>query len=306
MTVVQRQPQIWELFSKQLIQDKVSHAYLLVGENDTLPFSIYMAQSLFCSVSTDGACGQCEQCRKIAENNHADFIHISGKEKSIKKEDILKIQERFIQTSLEQSKYKVYIIEDVDNSSISAMNSFLKFLEDPTSNIVAILTTSKASKVLDTIKSRCLLLHLKNEQNTKLIETLIKKNINKDIAFLLARIAQDEVEAEEIYDSEKFKAVLNTFQTLEKYYREKRYKEAGIFLQVSGNKSYKFDLQAIEWLCIIHELNYSVLYKEHPGQLDIDDLRLLKIATDIKDRIRPGVVASMLLDQFAYELALEV
>ena len=68
----------------------------------------------------------------------------------------------------------MYVIEDVDKSSPQAMNSFLKFLEEPESNIVAILTTSNINKVLETIKSRCLILNLE-PVDKKYLESKIRK-----------------------------------------------------------------------------------------------------------------------------------
>ena len=35
----------------------------------------------------------------------------------------------------------------------------------------------------------------------------------------------------------------------------------------------------------------------------IDDLSLMKLALETEDKIRPGVITSLLIDQFVYELS---
>lgn len=302
LSAIKRQTQTLDFFRKQLVNDMIAHAYLLSGENDTQETAFYMAQSLFCTRNTDGACGECEACQKIANENHGDFIFISGREKSIKKEDVLMIQERFLQTSLEEVKHKVYIIEDVDNASLVAMNSFLKFLEEPESNIVAILTTSNINRVLETIKSRCLILSLSAIDKKTIRNSLLEESIDEKNAEMLSYLAKDLEDAKRIYASELYKTVVDTFENVVKYIREKKFQEAGICLQVAGIKETKFDLEALSWFCILHEHYYDTQKVKDPQS---DAYHMLEVALLIKDRIRPGVIPGMLMDQYAFELSKE-
>ncbi len=300
MTLNQTQNRITELFSRQIKQDKVSHAYLLVGENNTKALAIYMAQSLFCENYTDKPCLVCDSCVRVKNEEHGDFVFLSGQNETIKKEDVMEVKSRFLQTSLEDVKHKVYVIEDVDNASLVAMNSFLKFLEEPDSSIVAILTTSNLNKVLETIKSRCLILHLEKEDKETLEHNLINEGIADENAKYLSLIASSLDEALEIHDDKMFHHVVDTFHRMKHLYDKNKYKEAGILLQVSGIKEHKFNLAAIGWLMDMHQQTYSIqnLHKEN----NPTKLHLLKISMEIQDRIRPGVISSMLIDQFVYEL----
>ena len=302
MQLSQTQPRILNLFDKQIQSGRVSHAYLLVGESETRKLAEYMTQSLFCTQYTDKACGQCEACLKVINHNHGDFVFISGQDKSIKKEDVMNIKTRFIQTSLENVKHKVYVIEDVDNASHQAMNSFLKFLEEPESNIVAILTTSNINNVLETIKSRCLILNLQSVDK-KILETkLLEDGIDPYNAKVLSYIATSFEEAIEIHDDKMFHQVLDTFHDMKKLYQRKKYVEAGIKLQVDGIKNHKYNLEAMKWLCELHEITYSLQGMDDAIQISFRDMDLLRTSVKIKDRIRPGVMTSMLIDQFVYEL----
>lgn len=53
------------------------------------------------------------------------------------------------------SKYKVYILDEVHMLSKSAFNAFLKTLEEPPKHVIFILATTETNKVPDTVISRC-------------------------------------------------------------------------------------------------------------------------------------------------------
>ncbi|MCU0660284.1 MAG: DNA polymerase III subunit gamma/tau [Candidatus Pacebacteria bacterium] len=53
------------------------------------------------------------------------------------------------------SKYKVYIIDEVHMLTKEAFNALLKTLEEPPSHVIFILATTELAKVPDTIVSRC-------------------------------------------------------------------------------------------------------------------------------------------------------
>ncbi len=54
-----------------------------------------------------------------------------------------------------ESKYKVYILDEVHMLTREAWNALLKSLEEPPAHVVFILATTELHKVLDTVKSRC-------------------------------------------------------------------------------------------------------------------------------------------------------
>jgi DNA polymerase-3 subunit gamma/tau len=53
------------------------------------------------------------------------------------------------------SKYKVYILDEVHMLSKSAFNAFLKTLEEPPKHVIFILATTEMDKLPETIVSRC-------------------------------------------------------------------------------------------------------------------------------------------------------
>ena len=71
-----------------------------------------------------------------------------------KVEDAQNILERVMYAPV-NSRYKIYIIDEVHMLSDTAFNALLKTLEEPPKNVIFILATTEVHKVLDTIKSRC-------------------------------------------------------------------------------------------------------------------------------------------------------
>src|SRR3989344_5427874 len=69
-------------------------------------------------------------------------------------DDVREIRES-VNTLPFESKYKVYIIDEVHMLTKEAWNAFLKTLEEPPSHVVFILATTELEKVPDTVISRC-------------------------------------------------------------------------------------------------------------------------------------------------------
>ncbi len=69
-------------------------------------------------------------------------------------DDIRDIRES-VNTLPFESKYKVYIIDEVHMLTKDAWNAFLKTLEEPPAHVVFILATTELEKVPETVVSRC-------------------------------------------------------------------------------------------------------------------------------------------------------
>lgn len=114
-----------------------------------------MAQSLLCDKPNPLACEECRTCLRLEHGNYADFLILDGEGGTIKKDDVQDVVGNFTRTPLESKGIMIYIIHLVENMTPEAINSLLKFLEEPTKNTYAILTTANEARVLPTIVSRC-------------------------------------------------------------------------------------------------------------------------------------------------------
>lgn len=151
------QPLVYRTFKNAIESGKIAHAYLLSGEKGVplLETATFLAKSLLCDHPNPLACNNCLSCKRIDHHTYTDFILLDGREGQIKKGDVQEIVGDFSKTPLEAKGIMIYIINLVENMNIQAINSLLKFLEEPPAKTYAILTTENETKVLPTILSRC-------------------------------------------------------------------------------------------------------------------------------------------------------
>lgn len=147
------QAHIVDALTKSIENGKVSHAYLFVGSRGTGKTSVarIFAKSI----------GVSEQ----------DLYEIdAASNRGI--EDIKTLREG-VRALPFDSKYKVYIIDEVHMLSKDAWGALLKTLEEPPKHVIFILATTELGKVPDTIISRCQVFTFKKPTETTLKNTLI-------------------------------------------------------------------------------------------------------------------------------------
>ncbi|MDO8590251.1 MAG: DNA polymerase III subunit gamma/tau [bacterium] len=113
----------------------ISHAYLFSGSRGTGKTS--MARILSREIGTSA--------NDLVEMDAASNRGI---------DDVREIRES-VNTLPFESKYKVYIIDEVHMLTKDAWNAFLKTLEEPPAHVVFILATTELEKVPETVISRC-------------------------------------------------------------------------------------------------------------------------------------------------------
>lgn len=72
-----------------------------------------------------------------------------------------------------ESRYKVYIIDEVHMLTKEAFNALLKTLEEPPAHVIFILATTEKDKLLDTITSRCQVFTFRAPSKDELRETVL-------------------------------------------------------------------------------------------------------------------------------------
>jgi DNA polymerase-3 subunit delta' len=167
------QPIAYNILANAIKNKAIAHAYLFYADSSKIavPFAISFAKTLLCPKNklSEEECLDCTICHRINNNNFPEFKIIEPDGLWIKKDQLIELQEEFKMKALEGDK-KIYVINEVDKLNNQAANSILKFLEEPESNIIALLTTSDIHSVLETIVSRCQVIFLKGN----LINTLSK------------------------------------------------------------------------------------------------------------------------------------
>ena len=143
-------------------------------------------------------------CMKVKNGTYADLIVINGKDQTIKKGEIEKMQERFSLSSIEDNAKRIYIIHLIEHATNEAVNSLLKFLEEPNEDIYAIITTENINNVLSTIISRCLNLRLTRASKQELVVEAIKKGISLEDSLILGSFNGSLNLIEDCYNNTKY------------------------------------------------------------------------------------------------------
>ncbi|MBR1397247.1 MAG: DNA polymerase III subunit gamma/tau, partial [Selenomonadaceae bacterium] len=165
------QDHISNSLARAINQDRLSHAYLLVGTRGTGKTSTarILARAINCDrvynakehkqPLTTGVipCNECDACRSFKSSpDNIEFDAASNR--SV--EDVSKLLSTAYLAPL-QSRFKTYIIDEVHMLSFEAVNSILKLIEEPPKNVIFFLATTEFNKVPLTIRSRCQILNFK-------------------------------------------------------------------------------------------------------------------------------------------------
>ncbi|MFV0479581.1 MAG: DNA polymerase III subunit delta [Anaerorhabdus sp.] len=212
----QRQPIVYQTLHHALTSGKVAHAYLFVGMKGTpkKEVGLLMAQSLICENKEDGfACEKCDSCRRISDGVYSDVIVLDGTEESIKKESILNLQDQFSKTALEKAGKKIYLLDAAENATIEALNSLLKFLEEPQGqNTIAILTVESLDRLLPTIVSRCQVIPFKLMGNQFYSDEAQKAGLDEIDSYLLSHFVKDVELMKKVQESQEYQMALAALQ----------------------------------------------------------------------------------------------
>ncbi|MEA3366063.1 MAG: DNA polymerase III subunit gamma/tau, partial [Candidatus Hydrogenedentes bacterium] len=152
------QQHITRALQNAIESERIGHAYLFIGSRGIgkTTTARILAKALNCLSSdmpTPNPCGECENCKSIAAGHNIDVLEIDGASNN-SVEDVRQIRDN-IRLVPSNSRYKIYVIDEVHQLSSSAFNALLKTLEEPPEHAVFILATTEAHKVPATIISRC-------------------------------------------------------------------------------------------------------------------------------------------------------
>jgi len=147
---------------------RMPHAILLYGEEGSgkVGFAQSLSASLLCRQPAQNgeACGVCDSCHLIAAQTHPDLTVLKPvpPENSKSKKPVLNIRIDVIRklcsklTSSSQFEgYRIAIIENADKMLLQGANALLKTLEEPGSQTLIVLVTSRPYRLPITVRSRC-------------------------------------------------------------------------------------------------------------------------------------------------------
>lgn len=171
---------IKEYLTNVALNNQNLHSYIFAGPEGIGKklFAMNFAKMLLC-LSDNKPCNNCKSCISFDGGNHTDFMLINAEDgKSIKIEQIRVMQEKIVEKPILSAR-KVYIINDAELMTKEAQNCLLKTLEEPPEYVIIILIVSNESKLLNTVKSRCVKIEFSKLSNEEINNYLLEHGLDK-------------------------------------------------------------------------------------------------------------------------------
>jgi DNA polymerase-3 subunit gamma/tau len=191
------QKHVTRTLQNALSSGRVAHAYLFCGLRGTgkTTMAKLLARALNCREGVHPEpCNSCPSCLEILEGRSVDVLEIdAASNRGI--DEIRDLRDKARYTTA-QSRYKVYIVDEVHMLTNEAFNALLKILEEPPPRVIFILATTEIHKLPLTVVSRCqrfdfhllgiseIAGHLQN------VAAELDFNLDEEALYLLARQAE--------------------------------------------------------------------------------------------------------------------
>lgn len=314
------QPVVYRTLQNALVHKKVAHAYIFHGPSGTpkKETAYLLAQSLVCAhPDEDGfACEQCSECIRIREDHFADMAILDGTTTSIKKDSILKLQQQFNKTGLEHTGKKIYVLDHGENATPEALNSLLKFLEEPGSDMAAILLIEQLDRLLPTIVSRCQMVPF-TPLTWQHCYQLCKEDMDDLDAYLLSSMIRNRSDIIAAQQSDEYQHALYLFKKFQEEFLVSPYYALSI-LQTEGfdNKKkrngklcmqYFLDMlmtfykDLLQGGTLLEDDWYLHIYQEFHKK-HYEEASLLEVLLETRDKLFRSVNIGLLSDQLVYKM----
>ncbi|HDY73433.1 MAG TPA: DNA polymerase III subunit gamma/tau [Candidatus Jorgensenbacteria bacterium] len=195
---------IVRILQEAVRQDKIAHAYLFSGPRGTgkTTTARLIAKVANCLTRQKDAvfskkgepCNKCSVCQEISDGRNLNVIEIDAA--SNRGIDEIRSLKENIRVSPSNTRYKVFIIDEVHMMTKDAFNALLKTLEEPPKYIILILATTEIEKIPVTILSRTQQFQFKRVSLQQLIiklRSIVKKEkmkISSEALELIAAAAE--------------------------------------------------------------------------------------------------------------------
>ena len=148
-----------EIVRQALNHGRLHHAYLFVGMEGVgkKTIALCLAKAIHCSEAVGDFCGECADCARIQDDNHADvrIIEPLAGKKEISIQQIRELEKELNFRSF-SGKKKIAVLDPATLMNLSAQNALLKTLEEPPQDSLLILIAANGGALLPTLRSRCL------------------------------------------------------------------------------------------------------------------------------------------------------
>jgi DNA polymerase III delta' subunit len=185
------QPGVTRLLARLISRARLPHASMIEGNPGCgrRTVALAIAQALLCARPFDGdACGSCPSCALCLAGTHPDLMATPHDSES---DDLAvdMLRDEVVAKAYESpliGQRRVFVLYSVERLQNASANVLLKVLEEPPAGAYFITTTSQASAVLKTIRSRAQLYRLQPLAAGDVAEILRRGGVAPDDALSLS------------------------------------------------------------------------------------------------------------------------
>lgn len=154
--------QLKQKLAPALAQDRLSHAYLISGPVGSGRHTLarLLAAAMECTAGAARPCCVCAQCRKVMAGTHPDVVTVDDTEHKGVSVAVVRQARGDLFIRPNEGRKKVYLFPRAMDMNEAGQNSLLKVIEEPPDYGAFLLLTDAPQKLLPTIRSRCVELHL--------------------------------------------------------------------------------------------------------------------------------------------------
>jgi len=171
-----------KIFLDSYNSGRMHHAWLISGPQGIgkSKFAQHLAKFLLSSVTVSTTNLEFDNSspasHKVDSQSHPDLLILDSNETEKGRIGVEETREigKFLSLTAVESKYKVVIIDSVDDMNRNSANALLKLLEEPTKNVIFLVICHQLGKVIPTVRSRCRLLKVLKPNEESFVNILIQ------------------------------------------------------------------------------------------------------------------------------------
>jgi DNA polymerase-3 subunit delta' len=184
-----------EGLARQVRTREGAQSWLLLGPTGSgkKAAALAIAAALNCTTAPGEGCGDCSTCRRIMRQRHPDVHHVIPEGPIIPVDVIREVVVPEAARSPFEARGKVFVIEEAHRMNPAAQNALLKTLEEPHTDTVFVLISDQEEDVLETIRSRCLIVRLDPVSEERIVSLLVEEGAAHDLALLAARLSEGDL-----------------------------------------------------------------------------------------------------------------
>ena len=170
------QPAVTRTLANAIKSGRIAQSFVFAGPRGVgkTTTARILARALSCeSGPTANPCGTCDTCREIAEGRDIDVLEIDAATHT-GIDNVREVIINGLSIVPVRNRYKVFIIDEVHQLSVSSFNALLKSIEEPPPHVIFMMATTELSKIPETVISRSQVFEFKTISSRQIADQLRK------------------------------------------------------------------------------------------------------------------------------------